>query len=472
MKTLNPELWTRDWVVNHETTYHLLFPFISKILLLMSSAGWGFAIANVLCSALIGWFVFLIVREVTDSASVLPVFLIVMAILTRTVTRGFAGVYITAEIFQPSTIGALGFLAAIYFFVTRQYLISGLCLAVGGINHANYLMLGFPVFGLAHLLLGKDQVIGRLLKQLFIPALAVIPFLPLMLTMANSSDAPLANHVYVDIRLAHHHNPHFFWPTMLPFVGVLLLGLVLGWKRLTNKPAHQQIRALFIAMLVGIGLGLACTTIFFSYSVARFMPWRTSPFVVVLAVVIGISGAVVLLQDVTKNRVVLFMKRNLMPIALGLWVIGGVWPVTSIVKKSSMLRGLPEAETELYAWARTTNIDALFCVPPLLEDFRIQGLRAVIIDWKPAPSLPGEVVEWYHRMEAITGTPNFQTLQQAIDGYNGMTDERVQALRETYGTDYVVIRKDRMRNALTEPVVYENEIYLVVATQRPEESGL
>lgn len=455
LKALHPDLYTRDWTVNGHTIFHILFPSIAKFLLILSPEGWGFAIANVITSALVGYLVFLIIRKIVEPSLLIPTFLIVITISGLTITKSAGTVYICSTIFQPSTLGALGFLAGIFFFLKERYLLSGLCLALGGINHANYLMLALPTFGLAHLLLGNKRLFTRLLLQFPFMIAAVIPFLPLMLQIANSPDAALANHIYVDIRLPHHHNPAWFWQSLVTFGLIVSLCLFIGWKYVGNRPAHTHLKAIFYAMLTGIVLGLLLTTVVFSYSVARFMPWRTTPFVLLIAHIIGIYG---LLKIFTVTK----WKRHAYTLAISIWILGGLGPLVLLYKNSNLLSGYGKNETELYEWARTTDKNALFCVQPLMEDFRIQSQRSVFIDWKPAPSMPSEIVEWYHRMEAVSGVDGFTHLQQTIDGYNGMTTERLQILCEKYGINYVVLRSDWMKQPLDAPTVFENEIYRVV----------
>ena len=75
---------------------------------------------------------------------------------------------------------------------------------------------------------------------------------------------------------------------------------------------------------------------------------------------------------------------------------------------------------ELYAWAADTASDAVFVVPPELEEFRLRSARAVVADWKSTPILPEEVMEWYERMVAISGRP-VSGVEDASDAYREMT---------------------------------------------------
>lgn len=54
-------------------------------------------------------------------------------------TSSVSGSYIIRGYLQPSTIGAIGFLAALIFFIRRKYALSGLVLGLGGLLHSNYL---------------------------------------------------------------------------------------------------------------------------------------------------------------------------------------------------------------------------------------------------------------------------------------------------------------------------------------------
>lgn len=134
-------------------------------------------------------------------------------------------------------------------------------------------------------------------------------------------------------------------------------------------------------------------------------------------------------------------------------------------RKSNLLSHAVTPETEMYAWIRqSTPKDAIFLTPPLLERFRLFTERAIVVDWKASAIVPGELVEWYQRLEAVSGHPGFRHIDELSSGYTAMDRKRLEALRAAYGVDYVVVARGR-EAALVPGLkpVYENGQFAVLA---------
>lgn len=130
--------------------------------------------------------------------------------------------------------------------------------------------------------------------------------------------------------------------------------------------------------------------------------------------------------------------------------------------RSNLLTKQTSPETDLYHWVRAkTPRDALFLSPPRLEGFRLVGERAIIVDWKGSAYAPSELVEWYRRLEDISGAEGFRKSSQVVAGYNRLDAARVDRLKQKYGIDYVVAPRGREKS-LPGKVVYRNKRYVVL----------
>jgi hypothetical protein len=108
---------------------------------------------------------------------------------------------------------------------------------------------------------------------------------------------------------------------------------------------------------------------------------------------------------------------------------------------SNLLSGGDETVAELCQWAeRQTSENALFLTPPEEEEIRFRCHRAIVVDWKSGPSLPNEVLQWYARLEDVTGRRPLRSKADLV-GYQELDAARIARLRERYGIDYVVVER-------------------------------
>jgi hypothetical protein len=150
----------------------------------------------------------------------------------------------------------------------------------------------------------------------------------------------------------------------------------------------------------------------------------------------------------------------LAPLAFVLWARSSAEyrDPARIERESSLLRGFDPREEELYAWIRDhTTKEARFLQPPLLERFRLTARRAVVVDWKSPPILPGELLEWYDRLGAVAGRPRPRGASEVGKGYDAMDAARLTTLRDRYAVDNAVVRRGREASLSRWPTVYSNE---------------
>jgi hypothetical protein len=137
-------------------------------------------------------------------------------------------------------------------------------------------------------------------------------------------------------------------------------------------------------------------------------------------------------------------------------------PLESVRARSNLVTGMPGPETDLYAWIQgNTGKDAVFLSPPGLERFRLASERAIVADWKASTYVPSEVLEWYHRLEDVSGRSNPRGRDDVVAGYEALDRARLDALREKYHLTYAVVTRGH-EATLGYPVVYANHSFAVL----------
>ncbi|WP_437299028.1 DUF6798 domain-containing protein [Sorangium sp. So ce426] len=140
----------------------------------------------------------------------------------------------------------------------------------------------------------------------------------------------------------------------------------------------------------------------------------------------------------------------------------GVPKVRGYRERSSVIKGMRGPEADMYAWIRaSTPKDAVFLTPPQLERFRLLGERAIVVDWKSSAYVPSELVEWYRRLEDVSGRKGFRRSDDLSDGYGDLDAARLGPLKKKYKLDYVVVARGRQRD-LPGKVVYQNSRFVIL----------
>jgi hypothetical protein len=123
------------------------------------------------------------------------------------------------------------------------------------------------------------------------------------------------------------------------------------------------------------------------------------------------------------------------------------------------------AERALFGWAGRTHADARFLVPPEMATFRLRAARAIVVDWKSTPILPAQLIEWYRRIDAVSGGVQPGTVEEAAAGYRALDARQLAGLVAAFDVDYAVVpREANLATAHSgrPPIVWENEEFLVL----------
>ena len=306
-----------DWFTNHTTQYHKVFIYFGALLLKLNKRGWAVAIAQFIAVLVGAGCMYRIVKRVAGAALGLPAFLILLSMLFITRTSSVGASYLFDTIMQPSTLGALGSVAGTLFFIEERWFASGLCLAAGGAFHANYLVLAYPIFGIAHLALGVGNFKHfrqRVLEQ-FAPLVAVtIILLPLLLAASHTKASPEAQEILFRIRSPHHYNPAHYERNFMPFAAWQMLGIGAGWL-IHRTPNGRRLGAVFAGLLATIWTGTILTTLVEIPKVNQIFVWRFAPNADLMG---QILVACALAQILAKPRIL----RSYSSVAVGLVCAG------------------------------------------------------------------------------------------------------------------------------------------------------
>ena len=265
-----------DWFTFHTTQYHRVFIYFGAFLLKLNKQGWAVAITQFFLVLLGTLVIYRIVKRVAGAQLAVAAYLLLLSILFITRTSSVATSYLFDTILQPSTLGALGSIAGTMFFVEERWFASGLCVAIGGAFHANYLVLAYPIFGLSHLALGFKGLKQRLILQFSPLLVATIVLSPLLLAASHTKASPEAQEILFRVRSPHHYNPARFERNFMPFAAWQLLGIGSGW--LLHKTADgRRLGAVLCGLMLTIWTGTLLTTFYDFPKVNQIFVWRFAP---------------------------------------------------------------------------------------------------------------------------------------------------------------------------------------------------
>ena len=510
LRLLDPTLLARDWFATETTLYHPLFTRLGALLLALDRHGGAVALTFTLLVTLSGLVLYALCRTLAGPRAGLAAFLLTMALAFVTRTAGPAVTYVFDATLQPSTLSSAFFLAAAASFAAGRSGLSGVLLGVSGLWHVNLLLLSAPAFGIGQLLLGRRGLGRRLLWQLTPSLGACLWFSPMLLAaLAPVPHADLARHVFMAIRAPHHFVIRNQLLAFLPLAGWQLVatGLVLPLVRTPEHAPFARFSALLGGTLAVVWLGTLGGLA--SPRAANLFAWRLAPHAELMLELLSAAAAVrALLEPTLLARasraakttvlvglvlllVVYFSRDDRRPgmvllaaaALFATWsrtrmkqagpgllaALGGVLlcyfavgPLRRIPSHSSLFAPRPQALLGLEFWLRERSPkQALLLTPPDEESLRFWGERAIVVDWKGAPALPREVLEWYRRLGDVLGRPAPQGVD-ALEGYRTLDAERVEALRKSYGIDFVVVRRAQAEGLRVYPRAFENSGYVVL----------
>lgn len=316
-----------------------------------------------------------------------------------------------------------------------------------------------------------------------------------------------ADWIFFHFAVPFHYYPLDWLGKLPVLFGWQALGLLWTIRAVPDPAQRQAVWALQLAFILVLWTAIALTTLVFVAPVARLLLWRLAPFAEFLAALLIIVGAVRLLSSGGEkqglasrdSRVLLWTIAVLAvltpfipgaddpqftgiyppgPMVLGLlfvFVAVRLWTTVALPWNKTIaapvLLGLiglcaaalpvndersryslvlssqtPEARDEDAVFAfvrRSTPADAQFLIPPTLDMFRLQGQRAVVVDFKAMPVDRPTLIEWYRRLAAISGLAHPANMAAVYRGYQTLDPSRLEALRRRYRLSHVVLLKSQ-----------------------------
>lgn len=299
LMVLRPDILGADWFASETVHYHRAFTYLAAPLMAASPAGWGIAAAltALVVAGMTG--LYALARAVLPRRLALAGFLLTLAFASVGKTEGLAASYIFNYTFQPSTIGGAGLLVALALFARGRWLACGVVLAVAGLFHENYLILDFAAFGVAGVLLGRDQLVRRLALTLgpsFLVLLTLVPLILQSMRAGSPEIARQAQEILFEIRGPHHYDPERFKDGFTPLLVWQVLGLSVGWTLLRGREGRRLGVAL-VGILAVLWGGSVLSAAAHVPQVTRLFVWRLAPFSDLLSQFLVAGGAALLLAE-------------------------------------------------------------------------------------------------------------------------------------------------------------------------------
>ncbi|MBF0176728.1 MAG: hypothetical protein HQL63_07770 [Magnetococcales bacterium] len=294
MRKVDPTLWRGDWFVEQVPPYHVVFNWLVAWLHGMGILPVTLAVGNVVVVATTLGIVYAALRLVERRLAFLAWcgVVLIFFLLYQSLSVGYS--YFFSRSLQPSSLSILLFLWGMYAYIRGWWGWTGLLWAGAGAFHANYLILGFPFFGLAHLVNMRGRIFDRNLLRLFLPPLVVLAaFVPVILQTVGTGLLPdqerEAEKIFFNFNFFH-YLPSYYAISFIPFLGWIVAGVALNWSpRLIVPQAGERfsptrgLLALYVAGLVVITVGTLLTTLVFLPVVARLFVWRLAPIVLLMS---------------------------------------------------------------------------------------------------------------------------------------------------------------------------------------------
>jgi hypothetical protein len=517
LSMLNDNFAVGDWFTYDTRPYHPSFSYFVIFLSTIAPLPWITAIANTILIAIGLLFIIdIIIRLSSDEDRFFAVgFVFALIWITKTWYAGQS--YIFSDGLQPSSISATCYLASMAYFLRKEMGKSGFFLGLGGIFHANFLVLGIAAFGLAQVLLGINNIWKRIICQVGPSIIILIINSSMLFSASIGHNAQEARYIFQFIRSPFHYVPLTFAEN----ANLCLLWIIFGiWSglRVKDKDLRKNVLCLLLALSLPVVIGYIFTTIVFIPVVSQIFVFRLLPFAILLSIIlqsvyaaeimmgkenigwaeiieVGISVLMILLSIkgilgylarfivligflgnaagismLLYNRIVpgkAKFRLALSSLAVILALVYALPSLTAALRHtlyhSYLLHPeLHSPQLDLYKWARNTPIGTKFLVPPGLREFRLMSEKAVVADWSATPAFGPGLVEWYNRMCIIAGRDKIESSEVVTESYKNMTNDRLRLLKQKYLFDYAVFEDYIPPGVNKYPVIYQSGKYYIV----------
>ena len=286
LRLADPSFLAHDWWLNETVHYHVAFSRLVQLFTISGVPALLLAAVNTLLLATSLVVVYFFIARLVSGRSAFIAWSFVTGIFVLALeTRTLSGTYLFSTGLQPSIIASCCFLAAMLWFLDDRHRRSGLILAVGGVFHVNFAIIGVACFGLAQLAAGRPGLTHRLLWQTGPALLVVAANLPVVMALqagATAEENRAALDIFVHVAVPDHYHPMSYLRDFLPFTAWQALGL-LNLRAVPAGPERKRLLALHLSMLAVIAAATLLTTVVFVEPVARAFFFRLNPFAQLIA---------------------------------------------------------------------------------------------------------------------------------------------------------------------------------------------
>jgi len=380
------------------------------------------------------------------------------------------GNWITGQILVPSTLAISLITFSLYLYIIKRKRLTFFILGIATLFQSIIGLLAMGILLINEIINGETRNISKIIvnccKYLVIYAIiGVWGFLPIIFSSSGFSN-PDIFYVLTYMRHPHHYCPFSFpLKDYMMFLGMLSLFLLAIYlKYIPKNPEFHTFCVTCIVSILFLGIiGTIFVEIIPVTLIGKMQLFRINSFTTIFAYPYIFSmflGIISLLVPRSWNVNSIKMKY-FKPIIIILMIF-----LSCIILIQTDIQQKETENDGLYEWIRgNTPNDAIFLIPPTMEDFRLRADRAIVIDWKAFPFKDSAIIEWRDRIFDVTNNQEnnlifqgFSSYPQLEKSYTLLNESYFLYLSKKYNVEYVVINKSR---ELEFTELYSNSQYRV-----------
>jgi hypothetical protein len=357
---------------------------------------------------------------------------------------GLAGQRLLGTVFQPSSFGVF-LLLSLCLFLRGRRVWAVVCAVLAATVHPTYLLTAGGL--ITGYLLVSVWLEYRWKQAVVLACLALATVAPVLIyvyiNFGQEMQTPTgqinaeAQRILVEFRIPHHAR----LATWFDLTSVIKLGLIGAALFVVRK---QRPLCIVLGVVFALATLLTCVQLLtHSETLALLFPWRSSALLMPLATTLVVGALAKHLPDAWLDR-----QRWLQPLCLGvilvLMLAGGVYMANDFRQKNA----IPERAMLDWVASSSTDLD-VYLIPVKLENFRLETLRPVYIDYMAIPYATQDVITWYHR---VLATGRFYTDLQCDKVVDFVFDGQI---------THIVSGSDQPLNCPHLVPIYEDGDYLV-----------
>jgi len=454
LRVLDSSYLMNDWFVNQTEGLSPRF-FFSQLISLFThylSINMVYFLLFVICSGITIFSIYFIAHTLFEN-NLVALFTALAFLFGPRISLGSN--WITGQILVPSTLAIALITFSLYLYLTNRKQVSFFIL---GISTLFQPILGLLAMGVV--LVNEIMMVGtRKTTEIIVDSgkylviygiIAVWGFLPLYLTSSDLSN-PDIFYILTYMRHPHHYCPFSFpYKDYLAFFGLLtifLLAIYLNY--IPKNPEFHHFCKICIGSILMLGIiGTIFVEIIPIPLIGKLQLFRINPFIAIFAypyifsLLIGTVSILIPKSLCLTSNKCHFMKPFVIVIAV---ILSG------IILVQTDIHATETKNDELYQWIQgNTPDDAVFIIPPRMDDFRLGANRAIVVDWKAFPFKDSAIIEWKERIYDVTDNyennflfQGFSSYSQLDKSYALMNESDFLYLSKKYDAKYLVMTNER-----------------------------